>query len=98
MSQMSLTLVTDGEIMAWLGSRLRACRREQRLTSSEAAGSAGLSRRTLYRAEQGQNPTLQTLVRLLRVYGRLDALAELLPVAEISPMAVVAEKKRGRRG
>ena len=94
MGHSSLTTITDGEVLAWLGTRLRELRKTQRLTSQEAARLAGLSRRTLYRAERGQNPTLETLVRLLRLYGRLDALAEAFAGAEISPMAVL-EKARG---
>ena len=98
---MSLTSVTDGEIVQWLGERLRGLRETQGLTSQEAAAQAGLSRRTLYRAEHGQNPTLATLVRLLRLYGRLEALAQFLPEEpEISPMALLRERTRrdGRRG
>ena len=38
------------------------------------------------RAEQGDNPTLLTLLRMLRVYGRLPALETFLPEPEISPM------------
>ena len=94
MGHSSLTTTTDGEVLAWLGTRLRELRKAQRLTSQEAARLAGLSRRTLYRAERGQNPTLETLVRLLRLYGRLDSLAEALAGAEVSPMAVL-EKARG---
>ena len=39
------------------------------------------------------NPTLETLVRLLRLYGRLDSLAEALAGAEVSPMAVLEEAR-----
>ena len=78
---------TDAEIMQWLGRRLRALREAQGLTAIEAAQQSGLSRRTIYRAEQGQNPTLETLVRLLRLYGRVNSLLELAPEPEASPMA-----------
>ena len=93
-----LTSATDGEVLRWLGRRLRALREEQRLSASEAAQRAGLGRRTLYRAERGQNPTLETLVRLLRLYGRLDSLAEALAGAEVSPMAVLERSRTGGRG
>lgn len=98
MGHTSLTMSTDGEVLTWLGTRLRKLRKEQRLTSLEAARLAGLSRRTLYRAERGQNPTLETLVRLLRLYGRLDALAESLAGTEISPMAELERARTGDRG
>ena len=98
MGHASLTTATDGEVQDWLGERLRQLRREQRLSSSEAAKLSGLSRRTLYRAEHGQNPTLETLIRLLRLYGRLDSLAEALAEAEVSPMAVLERSRSGGRG
>ena len=88
---------TDAEVMARLGGRLRSAREVQRLTTIEAAARAGLSRRTVYRAEQGANPTLASIVRLLRLYGRLDELAGFLPEPELSPMALIKGGKSGRR-
>ena len=79
--------------MRELGRRLAALREAQRLTMVEAAERAALSRQTLYRAERGQNPTLLTIVRLLRVYGRLAALESFIPEPEISPMAVLEERR-----
>ena len=79
--------------MRELGRRLAALREAQRLTMLEAAERAALSRQTLYRAERGQNPTLLTIVRLLRVYGRLAALESFIPEPEISPMAVLEERR-----
>ncbi len=102
MSNESPTTATDGEVLSLLGRRLRALRETQQLTSSEAATQSGLSRRTVYRAEQGQNPTLQTVVRLLRLYGRIAAITGLVPEPELSPMALVRQgseqRKRRSRG
>lgn len=71
--------VTDQEWMEALGRRLARLREAKDLTLVDAARRAGLSRRTLYRAERGENPTLLTVVRMLRVYGRLDTLAAMIP-------------------
>ncbi len=99
MSLMSTTTtLTDGELMEHLGRRLRGLREAQGLTAIEAAAQAGLSRRTVYRAEQGLNPTLLTLVRLLRLYGQVDALRGLVPEPEISPMALLERGRSRRRG
>jgi transcriptional regulator with XRE-family HTH domain len=92
------TTGTDAELLAQLGARLAELRRSQRLTMVEAARQTGLARRTIALAEGGGNPTLLTIVRLLRLYGRLDALASFLPSPELSPMALIAPPKRGRRG
>ena len=98
MGNISLNTATDAEIMRQLGERLRALREAQGLTAIEAAAQTGLSRRTVYRAEHGLNPTLETLVRLLRLYGRVNSLAELVPQPEASPMAVMQSAKAQRRG
>jgi len=58
---------------------------------------AELDRTTVSRAERGDNPTLLTIVRLLRVYGRLGALESFLPEPEVSPMARLEARQAGRR-
>ncbi len=93
MGHLSYTSATDREVMQELGRRLVALRESPRLTILEAAERAALSRQTLYRAERGQNPTLLTIVRLLRVYGRLAALESFIPEPEISPMAVLEVRR-----
>jgi transcriptional regulator with XRE-family HTH domain len=60
------------------GARLRACRREQKLSQAEAARFAGISRNTLVGLERAQfpNPNLRTLLSLMETYG-LGSLEEL---------------------
>lgn len=91
------TTAPDPEILAALGGRLRALRKASGLTMEEAAERAGLARKTLSRAEHGENPTLLTLVRLLRVYNRLPALEQFIPEPEVSPMALLRDRE-GERG
>jgi len=98
MSILSSTVATDREIMTELGQRLRALRKQRRLTMIEAGERAELDRATVSRAERGDNPTLLTIVRLLRVYGRLSALEEFLPVPEVSPMARLTAHRRRADG
>jgi transcriptional regulator with XRE-family HTH domain len=91
----------DTEILREIGRRLEALRKSRRLSQSEAAELSGLARRTLYSAEHGDNPTLLTLIRLLRTYGRLGAIDAFIPVPEVSPMEVLERlegRERGRRG
>ena len=87
---------TDPEIMEALGARLRALRKAQKRTMVEVAEAAGLDRETVSRAERGDNPTLATLVRLLRTYGRLSALDDLIPEPLPSPLTAVRERGLGR--
>lgn len=97
METKSLSPATDAELMQELGRRLAALRVAQRLTKLEVAARAGLSRRTVNRAEAGKNPTLLTLLRLLRLYGRLDALSAFAPAPLLSPMAELLATQTPRR-
>lgn len=90
----SFTAATDTEVMQLLGARLRALREARALTLLEAAAGSGLSRRTIYRAEAGRNPTLSSLLRLLRLYGRLEALVDFIPTPALSPMALLAHRAK----
>ncbi|GMV03926.1 MAG: hypothetical protein AMXMBFR53_02080 [Gemmatimonadota bacterium] len=94
MSHLDLAARTDGEIMAELGGRLQALRKLHGLNQEEAAAQAALSRRTVSRAEQGENPQLATVVRLLRVYGRLAALESFIPEPSVSPMTLLERRRR----
>ncbi|TVP57699.1 MAG: XRE family transcriptional regulator [Gemmatimonadales bacterium] len=84
--------MTDTEILGFLGARLAGLREAEGLTIEEAGEAAGLGAKTVWRAEKGQNPTLLTVVRLLRVYGRLEDLSILVPEAPPSPLQAL----RGR--
>lgn len=87
---------TDPEWLEELGRRLRALRKSQRRTIVDVAREAGLDRETVSRAERGDNPTLLTLVRLLRVHGRLNALEDFIPEPLPSPLEALG--KRYERG
>jgi transcriptional regulator with XRE-family HTH domain len=91
-------MATDGEILRDIGHRLAALRKSVGLTQIEAAERAGIGRSTLHRAEHGENPTLHTLVRLLRVYGRLEALETFVPEPPISPMERLSKRRGGNDG
>lgn len=93
---MDLTNATDPEIMARLGTRLRALRRSCSLSMVEVAERTGLSRKTVARAEAGDNPTLATLIQLLRAYGRVGALDDFIPETVISPMDLLRQAKKSR--
>lgn len=88
------------EVLAEIGSRLRGYRLQQNRLLREVAASAGVGLRTAASAEAGENPTLATLVKLLRALGRLDTLDAFLPPALPSPieMAKLAGRVRERAG
>jgi putative transcriptional regulator len=90
-----ITNTSDPEVLAEVGVRLRVLRKGRDLTIDDAARRSGLDRGTVSRAERGENPTLLTVIRLLRTYGRLGALAAFIPEPDVSPMDLI---RRGRSG
>lgn len=80
--------------MVELGRRLRAIRKSRKISQSEAAEKSGVSRKTVHLAEHGKNPTLLTLIRLLRTYGGLDSLNEFIPETELSPLEVLRTSQK----
>lgn len=91
----SMESSTDPEVLERLGGRLRALRKARDLTLAEVAHVTGLHTTTVSRAEHGDNPTLLTVVRLLRAYGRLGSLESFIPEPQVSPMALVRERRPG---
>ncbi len=97
-----LGTMTDIELLRELGRRLRAARLQANLGAAAVAARAGLNRNTVVNAERGANPRLRTVVAILRVLGRLDALDAFLPPPALSPLQLVARagrpRQRARRG
>ena len=86
---------------AGVGDALEAAKGEElelnSLTVEEVAERTDLNPGTVVRAEQGKNPTLLTLTRLLRCYGALGGMEALVPEPTVSPVAE-ARARRGEAG
>ncbi|MCX5755065.1 MAG: helix-turn-helix transcriptional regulator [Gemmatimonadetes bacterium] len=89
-----LDAANDIEIMRELGARIRALRIARNITAHDIAARAGLSATTVINAEAGRNPRLETVVKLLRELGRLDALDAFIPAPTMAPLDLL--KRRGR--
>lgn len=86
---------------AELGHRLAAYRLSRNLTQRQLASDAAVSLNTLRRLEDGENVSLDTLMRVLEALGLGDRLDALTPQADVRPvdrvrMADRAERKRAR--
>ncbi len=88
---------TDEEILRELGERLRAYRLQQNLSVAVVADRAGLNPNTVVNAEAGKNSRLTTIVRLLRVYGRIETANAFLPPPQLSPLELARRKGRPRQ-
>ena len=85
------------EVMSEIGRRLQRYRLQQNRTLRQIAAAAGISERTALRTEAGENPTLETLVRVLRALGRLDTLDALFPPPLVSPLQLADNRGRLRQ-
>ena len=85
------------EMLIEFGNRLRAYRLQQNLSVRDVATRAGLNRNTVVNAEAGKNPRLETVLRLLRVYGRVEALDAFLPQPTLSPLQLARSRGRIRK-
>ena len=96
MQQIRSTATTE-EILRELGQRIARYRLQQNRTLADVAAAAGVGVRTEKRAEAGERPTLETVIRLLRALGRLDTLNAFLPVPLVSPLQLADLGGRQRR-
>jgi len=94
---MTLTHLTEPEILVELGGRLRRYRLQQNVTQEDLARKAGVGTRTIRKLESGGDVQMSTVTRILRALGRLDALDAFLPAPGISPMELLRSGGRERR-
>jgi len=69
-----------------IGRQLEQLRLSKNLSQSLVASEAGVSRRTITRMEAGETVSLDTFVRVLKVYGIADRIAALFPEHTVRPI------------
>ena len=87
-------LLSDEAILAAIGQRLARLRIERNMTQAQLANEAGVAKRTVERVESGESIQFLTLVRLARVLGLIEDIAQLMPEQKPSPMALLKNKTR----
>jgi len=92
-----LTRMSDSAVLAEIGRRLRRARLNRNLTQADLARQAGIGRRTLQKAEDGEVTTLATLVAVLRGLGQLDQIEQFLPDPPPSPIQLAELQGRTRQ-
>ncbi len=88
---------TTEEILREVGERLQGFRLQQNVTQAELAETAGVGHATVKRAEAGENIRLETIVKILRALGRVEALDSFLPEPLVSPIRLADQRERGRQ-
>ncbi len=88
---------TTKEVLKEVGERLRGFRLQQNVTQAKLAKTAGVGHATVRRAEAGENIRLETIVKILRALGRVEALDSFLPEPLVSPIRLADQRERGRQ-
>jgi putative transcriptional regulator len=88
---------TDDVVLDELGRRLARTRLERNLSQEQVAADAGVSKRTVERLEAGESIKSNSLIRVLRALGQLEALDRLVPEPLPSPVERVRLQGRRRR-
>lgn len=89
--------ISDREIIAELGKRIKACRIRKEYTQSEFARVSGVSIGTITNIESGESIQLLNLLKMLRELDLTNSLDLLLPSAESSPMELIKSKEGKKR-
>lgn len=86
--------MSDGAIVAHIGSFIKHTRITQNKTQAQLAEMAGLNRWTLSQIEKGESISLSSLIQLLRALDCLYVLDVFDFTEEISPLAYAKLKKQ----
>ena len=78
--------LNDASILQSIGNKVKEWRLEQDLSQRDAAIKAGVALSTVQSIEYGKSISLENLIRILRILGRLDILNIFLEPKEISPL------------
>ena len=88
------TQMSDGAIVAHIGSFVKHTRVQQNTTQAQLAERSGLNRWTISQIENGESITLSSLIRILRALDCLYVLDEFNYSDEISPLEYAKLKKQ----
>lgn len=75
----------DAVIQNKIGEKLKTLRLRQNITQANLSAEAQLSLSSIKKMEKGEIGTFESLIRALRVLGKLDALQQLVEDEEMSP-------------
>ena len=99
-SNINYELASSRQILRSLGERLATIRLSRNITQKQLATTAGIGLRTLVRIEEGQNSSLETLIKVMHALGLAQQLESMIPDPAIRPIERVKykghERKRAR--
>ena len=78
-------MLTDSAILSKIGEKIKAIRLKQNITQQSLSEAANVSLSSIKKIEKGEIRSFDSLLRLLRTLGKLDALQQLVEEEQISP-------------
>lgn len=78
-------MLTDAAILSKIGEKLKAIRLKQNITQQSLSEAANVSLSSIKKMEKGEVRSFDSLLRLLRTLGKLDALQQLVEEEQMSP-------------
>jgi transcriptional regulator with XRE-family HTH domain len=93
-TNINYTQLSDGAIVAHIGSFVKHTRIKQNKTQAQLAKMSGLNRWTLSQIENGESITLSSLLQILRALDCLYVLDQFNYSEEISPLEYAKLKKQ----
>lgn len=82
---MNIYSLTDTLIQQRIGDKIKTLRLRQNITQLNLASDAQVSLSSVKKIEKGQIGSFDSLIRVLRVLGKLDVLQQLVEEEEMSP-------------
>ena len=82
---MDIYALTDAAIQQRIGEKLKNLRLRQNITQANLAADAQVSLSSVKKIEKGEIGSFDSLIRVMRVLGKLDALQQLVDEDEMSP-------------
>lgn len=93
---MNITKLSNEQVLLEITQRVKQQRLNLNMTQQALAEKTGLHVQTVKNFESGKSAKLFTLIQILRVFDRLEALNQFLPEPGISPVQLLKLKGKER--
>lgn len=78
-------MLADAVILSRIGNKLRAVRLKQNITQQSLSETANVSLSSIKKMEKGEIRSFDSLIRVLRILGKLEILQPLVDEEQLSP-------------
>ena len=78
-------MLADAMILGRIGNKLRTVRLKQNITQQSLSETANVSLSSIKKMEKGEIRSFDSLIRVLRILGKLDILQPLVEEEQLSP-------------